>query len=233
MSIAGVPLTELLPPPPRSGDTSLLLLGGDDRVAAAFCDKGYRVARHALDTGPLAQLPGIPFTPPVVTWPFADASFDAVILLDELARTVREEEALAEAARVLRPGGILLLRVPATGRLAWLDSYNAYRYIRDITRRGLRLAETRISWRRHYHRQDLRGLLRPHFRVRALRASGLGLSDAARLALALFWRWGLRSRRGDAAIRALPEAVARWEGGLSLAGRGYWLVVAAERLPTE
>jgi hypothetical protein len=147
---------------------------------------------------------------------------------------VREEEALAEAARVLRPGGTLLLRVPANGRMAWLDGYNAYRYLRDITRRGTLLPEIRgIGWRRHYGRDDLTGLLAPHFRVRTMRASGIGLSDAVRLGLSLFWRWALRSERGDGAIRVVPASLARREGRWSPLGCGYWLVVAAERLPLE
>jgi SAM-dependent methyltransferase len=230
MAIAGVPLTEFLPPP--TGAPSLLLLGGDDITAAAFRRVGYRVDRHALDTGPLAQLAGVPFTPPVVTWPFANAAYDAVVLLDELALTVREEEALAEAARVLRPGGTLLLRVPASGRLAWLDGYNAYRYVRDITRRGRLLPEVQgIGWRRHYRRTDLDALLAPDFRRRAMCASGIGLADAARLGLSLFWRWGLRSERGDKAIRGVPQVLTHLEGGWNLGCRGYWLVVAAERRP--
>src|SRR5687768_12459505 len=90
MAIAGVPLTGFLPPP--TGTSSLLLVGGDDAVAAAFRRAGYGVDRHALDTGPLAQLAGVSFTPPAVTWPFPDAAYDAVVLLDELALTMREEE---------------------------------------------------------------------------------------------------------------------------------------------
>lgn len=232
MSVAGLPLLAQLPPPAPSGVTCILLLGGDDVVAAALRRAGYRVDRHALDMGPLAQVPGVPFTPPVVAWPFPDRSYDAVVLLDELALTVLEEEALAEAARVLRPGGVLLLRVPAEGLLAWLDGYNAYRYLRDITRRGRLLPETAgVGWRRHYRREDLYGLLRPHFRLRAMRMSGIGLSDAARLALSIFWRWVLRTERGDALIRRAPRALARWEGRLAPAGRGYWWVAAAERIP--
>ena len=235
MTMAGLPLVERLPPP--NGST-IILLGGDDALARELHRAGYRVDRHALDTGPLAPLPEqrctTTFVPPVVAWPQPDASYDAVILLDELALTLLEEEALAEAARVLRPGGMLLLRVPAAGRLAWLDGYNAFRYIQEITHRGRRLPEaTGVGYRRHYRREDVRGLLRPHFRVRAMRASGIGLSDSARLGLALFWRWALQSRRGDAAIRRIPETLARLEGRLAPAGRGYWLVAAAERLPVE
>ena len=235
MTIAGLPLLEQLPPPNGS---ALVLLGGDETLAGAFRQAGYQVDRHALDTGPLVAPAGkrcpSMFVPPVVAWPYPDASYDAVILLDELALTVLEEEALAEAARVLRPGGILLLRVPAAGRLAWLDGYTAFRYIQEITHRGRGLPEAAgVGYRRHYRREDVRKLLQPHFNVRAIRASGIGLSDGARLALSLFWRWALQSERGDAAIRRLPATLARLEGRLAPAGRGYWLVAAAERLLAE
>jgi SAM-dependent methyltransferase len=235
MTMAGLPLVEHLPPPNGS---AVLLLGGDDNLARVLRRAGYRIERHALDTGPLVPLRGqrcaSTFVPPVVAWPHPDASYDAVILLDQLALTVLEEEALAEAARVLRPGGILLLRVPAAGRLAWLDGYNAFRYIQEITHRGHGLPEAAgVSYRRHYRREDVQKLLQPHFRVRAIRASGIGLSDSARLALSFFWRWALQSRRGDTAIRHTPETLARLEGRLAPAGRGYWLVAVAERLSAE
>jgi SAM-dependent methyltransferase len=233
MTIAGIPLVEHLPAPDGA---EILLLGGDDTVARELQQAGYRVDRHALDTGPLA-LPAerrSGFVPPVVEWPQPDASYDAIVLLDELALTVLEEEALAEAARVLRPGGTLLLRVPAEGGLAWLDGYNAFRYVQETTDRGYRLREAGgVGWRRHYRRQDLGDLLQPHFHVREMRASGIGLSDSARLVLSLFWRWILRSKRGDAAIRRVPQTLARMEGGLAPSGHGYWLVVAAERLATS
>ncbi len=233
MTMVGLPLVEQLPP---ANGSAIVLLGGDETLTGALRRAGYRVDRHALDTGPLVapaeQRCTSTFVPPVVTWPQPDASYDAVILLDELALTVLEEEALAEAARVLRPGGILLLRVPAAGRLAWLDGYTAFRYIQEITHRGRSLPEAAgVGYRRHYRREDVRKLLQPHFRVRAMRASGIGLSDSARLALSLFWRWALQSRRGDAAIRRIPETLARLEGRLAPADRGYWLVAAAERLP--
>jgi SAM-dependent methyltransferase len=232
MPVPGLALSEHLPPA-LDGERSVLLIGGDDVIAAALCRAGYRVTRHGLDFGPLAQLAERPFTPPVVAWPFPDQSCSAVVLLDELALTMREEEALAEAGRVLRPGGVLLLRVPAAGPLAWLDGYNAYRYVTEFTKRGRPVPEVRgVGWRRHYRRQDLLGLLRRQFRIRAVRGAGLGLSDAARLGLNLLWRWLLRSARGDAAIARIPEAIARREGRVSVLGRGYWWMAAAERALT-
>lgn len=229
MNVPGLlPLKDLSP----SAGTRALLLGGDDRQVEALAQAGFRVDRHELDMGPLAQVAGVPLTPPVVVWPFRGHSYDIVLLLDQLALTVREEEALAEAARVLRPGGLLLLRVPAEGRLAWLDGFNAYRYVQETTGRGERLPEIAgVGWRRHYPREDLRQLLRPHFVVREMRQSGIGLTDAARLGLNLYWRWGLRSRSGNETIGRVADALTRLEGGWSVAGHGYSLVVVAERLP--
>jgi SAM-dependent methyltransferase len=46
--------------------------------------------------------------------PFADASFDAVVSIDVLCHTgVEERQAVEEAARVLHPGGVFLVQVPA------------------------------------------------------------------------------------------------------------------------
>lgn len=230
IAIPGVPLSEQLPEPATSRSTRVLLIGGDDVQARALMSIGYLVDRHNLDMGPLAQPAGLPFTPPVVAWPFPRECFDAVILLDQLAQTVLEEEALAEAARVLRPGGTLLLRVPAQEFLGWLDGFNLYRYARDVSGRGAKPPETAgVGWRRHYRRGDVRGLLRPHFRVVTMTSAGLGLGELARATLLLFWRWALRSPRGEGAIRTVPSWLLRLEGTWSLAGHGTTLVVAAER----
>jgi SAM-dependent methyltransferase len=227
MSVPGLPLAEHLPP-----GGAVLLLGGDDRLADDLRRAGLAVTRHTLDMGPLAQLAGIPFTPPVIEWPFPAASFDAVVLLGQLALTVKEEEALAEAARVLRPDGRLLLRVPAEGRLAWLDGFNVYRYVQETSRRGKRHpAVAGVGWRRHYPRPDLLGLLQPHFRVLTFAPTGIGLEDAVRLAGNLYWRWLRRDERHDADTERRAASAARHESGWSFMGRGYGLVVLAERLP--
>jgi SAM-dependent methyltransferase len=52
---------------------------------------------------------------------FADASFDLIAALDVIEHCQDDEEVLAECARVLRPGGLLAVTVPA---FPWLWSDN-------------------------------------------------------------------------------------------------------------
>jgi SAM-dependent methyltransferase len=66
--------------------------------------------------------------------PFADASFDVVGAFDVLEHCEPEDVALRELARVLSPGGRLLLSVPAY-KWAWSDFDDANGHHRRYTRR--------------------------------------------------------------------------------------------------
>ena len=57
--------------------------------------------------------------------PFADAAFDSVTMLDVLEHTTNERTTLDEVCRVLRPGGMLVLTVPAQHLFSFLDPDNA------------------------------------------------------------------------------------------------------------
>jgi SAM-dependent methyltransferase len=57
--------------------------------------------------------------------PFADDVFDSVTMLDVLEHTRSEQETLAEVRRVLRPGGLVVLTVPARHVFSFLDPDNA------------------------------------------------------------------------------------------------------------
>lgn len=61
--------------------------------------------------------------------PFADASFDRVIAAEVLEHIPRDEPAMAELARVLRPGGLAAVTVPRwlPERICWAlsDAYHA------------------------------------------------------------------------------------------------------------
>jgi 2-polyprenyl-3-methyl-5-hydroxy-6-metoxy-1,4-benzoquinol methylase len=56
--------------------------------------------------------------------PFADASFDAVSMLDVLEHVQDRAGQVAEIVRVLRPGGVWTVTVPYRGALGWLSPEN-------------------------------------------------------------------------------------------------------------
>jgi SAM-dependent methyltransferase len=101
--------------------------------------------RFALDVDPRGLRPGSGVCGSATALPFADASFDLVGAFDVVEHCDPEAQAFAELARVLVPGGRLLLSVPAY-QWAWSDH--------DV-RAG------------HYRRYTLRRL------ERAVRAAGL------------------------------------------------------------
>ncbi len=68
--------------------------------------------------------------------PFRDGCFDLVCALDLLEHLNEDKAALAEAFRVLRPGGLLLVTVPALPRLFGAHDY-AMGHLRRYTRPGL------------------------------------------------------------------------------------------------
>lgn len=75
------------------------------KVGVEISTEGIRLARRRgirLVRGSVSALP------------FADGSFDAVVSIDVLCHSgVEERQAVEEAARVLRPGGVLIVQVPA------------------------------------------------------------------------------------------------------------------------
>jgi len=73
--------------------------------------------------------------------PFADGSFDIVAAFDVIEHLAPEALALGELTRVLRPGGVLLLSVPAY-QWAWSDHDVANGHHRRYTRPRLTQAVT-------------------------------------------------------------------------------------------
>jgi SAM-dependent methyltransferase len=67
--------------------------------------------------------------------PFADASFDGVVLKDLLEHVREPTAVVAEALRVLRPGGRVFASSPDAQRWVWDD----YTHRRPFTRKAFRL----------------------------------------------------------------------------------------------
>jgi len=84
----------------------------------------------------------------VTALPFADGSFDAVVSCDVVCQVEEPAAALREFHRVLRPGGVAVLTMPA---YRWMHSYhdravgNLRRYSRGETMALLRAAGFRIE----------------------------------------------------------------------------------------
>jgi SAM-dependent methyltransferase len=76
--------------------------------------------RVTLDLFPAGLTPGEGVCGSATALPFADATFDVVAAFDVVEHCEDEALAVAELARVLRPGGRLLLSVPAY-EWAWSD----------------------------------------------------------------------------------------------------------------
>jgi ubiquinone/menaquinone biosynthesis C-methylase UbiE len=82
---------------------------------------------HGIDLAPLAVQLARERTPcpidegSVTALPFAEASFDAITSIDVLYHLERPAEALREYARCLKPGGLVVINVPA---YRWLWSYH-------------------------------------------------------------------------------------------------------------
>lgn len=67
--------------------------------------------------------------------PFEDARFDGVVMKDLLEHVRDPVAVVAEALRVLRPGGLAFASSPDAQRWVWDD----YTHLRPYTRRGFRL----------------------------------------------------------------------------------------------
>lgn len=75
--------------------------------------------------------------------PFAPRSFDVVIMLRVLGHLVQPEQTLAEAGRVLNPGGLLVVAAHGPGHLAefWgrCGGEEVPKYLQDFERQVVRL----------------------------------------------------------------------------------------------
>lgn len=113
------------------GSPHVLDLGSADGPSAAWVQQR---AGHiaSLDIDPRG-LPHNGICGSGTALPFADASFDLVSAFDVIEHLAPEQLALAEIHRVLRPGGVLLMAVPAY-QWAWTDHDIANGHHRRYTR---------------------------------------------------------------------------------------------------
>jgi SAM-dependent methyltransferase len=157
--------------------------------------------------------------------PFADGAFDSVSMLDVLEHTSDEQAALMEVRRVLRPGGLLVLTVPARHVFSFLDPDNAkFRFPRVhravyVARFGGPAYQARfrddsdglrgdMAWGRGWH---------TNYETSALVAmlEGVGLTPRLKDGANLFWRfWQVPALFLPAGARRLLDGPLRVDGRL-------------------
>ena len=188
------------------------------RVVGADPHAGYLTTARA-------RHPGVPLVRVTDRLPFADATFDSVSMLDVLEHTADERATLVEVSRVLRPGGLLVLTVPARHVFSFLDPDNAkFRFPRlhrvvYAARFGRPTYEARfaddsdglrgdMAWERGWH---------TNYETKALVAllQEAGLTPALKDGANLFWRfWQVPALLGPRRVRRLYDAPLRADGRL-------------------
>ncbi|MDQ2741163.1 MAG: class I SAM-dependent methyltransferase [Chloroflexota bacterium] len=224
-----------LPPGSRVLDLGCAFGFGTRLLARRYETFGHDLSATYIERAHRA-LPGIPFTVGAADRvPYPDGFFDGVVLLDVLEHVPNERPVLAEIARLLRPGGRLIVSVPNRGWLAGFDSLNLYH---DLLGAAAPAPTDDPSWpevhlHRHYSLEELRTLLGGDFYLRSARYTGLGLAELVNLVLLLLCKALLRRPRAYEVLQYLYFGVYLLEDLMPTGAGGYHLMIEAERLTNQ
>lgn len=166
--------------------------------------------------------------------PFPDSSVDAITMLDVIEHVADPAAVLAEAHRVLKPGGVLVVSVPHRGLLEPLDSVNLYPRLRRSSWPRLDPADDCASGRhQHFAVGELAARLGPSYAVDKVARTGLGLAEVFHLATLVGVRGFLRGERAYRALLLGHLFVYIVDDLLRLGPASYYLTVRARALPVE
>jgi ubiquinone/menaquinone biosynthesis C-methylase UbiE len=218
--------------PIRPGNRVLDIGCGGGRHAYEVYRRGGRVIACDLDTGELGEVRGMfgamaaedqagagsaatSIAGDVTSLPFLDNAFDRVIAAEILEHILDDQRAMAELSRVLRPGGLAAITVPAfvPERICWALSTEYHEvpggHVRIYTRVELeaKLARAGLEPRWHHHAH---GLHSPYWWLKC--AVGVGKDDhplASAYHKMLVWDIMKRPRATRVAERALNPVIGK------------------------
>jgi SAM-dependent methyltransferase len=192
-------------------------LGSEPADGRRLLDAGCGAGFNLLALAPLGRAVGIDLAPEAIAFcrrrgvravrasllalPFPDAAFDAVTSFDVIyhAWVTDDRRAVAEMARVLRPGGVLLVRVPALKAL-WgahdVEVQSRHRYTRTELRALLESCSLRVERATYCNSLLFPLLLARRTLDRVLAREG---SDVGFLPAPLEWAFA-RALRAEAAL---------------------------------
>jgi SAM-dependent methyltransferase len=188
---------------------------------------GIDINRHAIEMARsrLASLPGVD-TSKIVhgsadALPFADEMMDVVTAFETIEHVPAELRVavIREIWRVLRPGGRLVITVPAAGLFSWLDPANVRFWSPSLfacidklfggrgRERGYEGQKHGIVWHHHFTDRELRAILEPHFVIERTRWRGCVIAPlCAGLAFPFY-----RMQKFDHPILRLLHRAEFWE----------------------
>ena len=168
--------------------------------------------------------------------PFADDSFDVIVMLEVIEHTCSDAAALAEIRRVLKVGGVLILSTPNSGLFAFLDPFNLRRAIQRrfpiaygvagrLVRYEGRQFTDNLEWHRHYRLEELTSLLERDFNIHAVYRGGLCLYPLMVATIGLVARlWN------SPVVLHWLYRLLNWDFHLRYGRLSYNLMILAERM---